>query len=356
MKISLCMIVKNEEEVLARCLESVKGLFDEIVIADTGSTDKTKDIARLFTDRIFDYIWQDNFAAARNFAFSKATGDYVAWLDADDVVTKENAEKFSAVRKLMETERPDMIFCPYDTAFDETGNPVHTFYRERFVRRDGGFLWQGRVHECIAPHGKTAKSDFRIFHLGSKKERGMRNLNIYLKWASEEKLDGRNMFYFGRELFYHRKFLEAVTVLEDMLSGDGWYVNKIEACKILGGCHAALKNHDKEKEAFLKSFLYGEPRASLCVELAAAFKRENRLNEAIYWFEAARKCRDHSEEGDFDEPESRTLIPLLELTCCYYALGNIDKAVECHKEVEKLFPSHPSVAYNRDFFKSLSLI
>ena len=69
--ISLCMIVKNEEQVLARCLDSVRGLMDEIIIVDTGSTDQTKAIAAKYTDKIYDFEWISDFAAARNFAFSK---------------------------------------------------------------------------------------------------------------------------------------------------------------------------------------------------------------------------------------------------------------------------------------------
>ncbi len=72
--ISLCMIVRNEEKVLARCLESVRGCVDEIVIVDTGSSDATKEIAARYTDRIYDFEWIDDFSAARNYAFEQATG------------------------------------------------------------------------------------------------------------------------------------------------------------------------------------------------------------------------------------------------------------------------------------------
>ena len=68
--ISLCMIVKNEEAVLARCLDSLRGLMDEIIIVDTGSTDNTKEIALKYTDKVYDFSWGDDFAAARNFSFS----------------------------------------------------------------------------------------------------------------------------------------------------------------------------------------------------------------------------------------------------------------------------------------------
>lgn len=104
--ISLCMIVKNEERVLARCLNSALRAVDEIITVDTGSTDKTKEIAARYSDKVFDFEWCDDFSAARNFAFSKAERDYILWLDADDVLLPPDLEKLidlkqSAERALM---------------------------------------------------------------------------------------------------------------------------------------------------------------------------------------------------------------------------------------------------------------
>ncbi len=79
--ISLCMIVKNEEKVIGRCLDSVQDITDEIVIVDTGSTDCTKEIVSRYTDKVYDFQWIDDFSAARNFAFSQATKSYILWLD-----------------------------------------------------------------------------------------------------------------------------------------------------------------------------------------------------------------------------------------------------------------------------------
>jgi glycosyltransferase involved in cell wall biosynthesis len=96
-KVSLTMIVKNEEANLPHCLASVEGIFDEIVVVDTGSTDRTREIAREFGAKVFDFEWIDNFAAARNEALSHATGDYAFWLDADDVIEPEQREKLVAL-------------------------------------------------------------------------------------------------------------------------------------------------------------------------------------------------------------------------------------------------------------------
>ena len=92
------MIVKNEELVLERCLNSVKNLVDEIIIVDTGSIDNTKDIAKRFTKNVLDYEWVHDFSKARNFAFSKATSKYILWLDADDIVPQKTIKELIKIK------------------------------------------------------------------------------------------------------------------------------------------------------------------------------------------------------------------------------------------------------------------
>ncbi|MGG4411271.1 glycosyltransferase family 2 protein, partial [Niallia taxi] len=94
LSVSLCMIVKNEESVLDRCLASVAHLVDEVIIVDTGSTDKTKEIASKYTSKIFDFEWINDFSAARNFAAEQATGDWILVLDADEYIDEENYQEF----------------------------------------------------------------------------------------------------------------------------------------------------------------------------------------------------------------------------------------------------------------------
>lgn len=94
--ISLCMIVRDEENGLGRCLDGVKDIADEIVIVDTGSTDRTKEIAAEYGAVIYDFEWIDDFAAARNEAFSKATKEYILWLDADDTIEEIDRVRFKS--------------------------------------------------------------------------------------------------------------------------------------------------------------------------------------------------------------------------------------------------------------------
>ena len=143
--ISLCMIVKNEEDVLARALDSVKELADEIIIVDTGSEDRTKDIARRYTQKVFDFEWEDDFAAARNFACRKASMDYWMWLDADDIVTENELKKMKALKSEIDPDT-DVVMMKYLTGFDRDGYPAVSYYRERWLRNGKGFIWKGRVH------------------------------------------------------------------------------------------------------------------------------------------------------------------------------------------------------------------
>jgi glycosyltransferase involved in cell wall biosynthesis len=91
------MIVRDEEENLRACLASAADLFDEIVVVDTGSADRTAEVARSFGARLFDFVWVDDFAAARNAALARATGDYAFWLDADDRLEPPQRDRLRAL-------------------------------------------------------------------------------------------------------------------------------------------------------------------------------------------------------------------------------------------------------------------
>src|SRR4051812_44016553 len=136
--ISLCMIVKDEEEVIERCLSSIQSVVDEIIIVDTGSTDRTKELVKRFTNQIYNFEWIDDFSAARNYSFSKATMDYILWLDADDILTEENKIKLEKLKQSL-TKDVDAVSMNYDLAFDENGKPSMSSRRHRLVKREKQF-------------------------------------------------------------------------------------------------------------------------------------------------------------------------------------------------------------------------
>src|SRR5262249_16771385 len=125
---------------------SVRGMVDDIVVVDTGSTDATKAIAVHHGARVLDFAWCDDFSAARQHAFDHATGDWVMWLDADDVGIGA-----SHLGQLI-TGAPDGtkgFYCQYVLARDARGVATFLSWRERVVRHDGAYRWAGRVHEVL---------------------------------------------------------------------------------------------------------------------------------------------------------------------------------------------------------------
>ena len=134
-EISLCMIVKNEEKVLARCLDSIADLMDEIIIVDTGSTDATKEIAARYTDNIYDFEWIQDFSAARNFAFSKATKEYIYSADADEVLDEENHKRFAELKQVLLPEI-EMVQMKYGNQLSHgTAYNFDEEYRPKLFRR-----------------------------------------------------------------------------------------------------------------------------------------------------------------------------------------------------------------------------
>jgi GT2 family glycosyltransferase len=169
--VSLTMIVRDEEANLPACLESARGLFDEVVVVDTGSKDRTVELARAFGARVFDFPWVDDFAAARNASLARATGDYAFWLDADDRVDPPDRERLRALFEGLDPGGADahVVRCACDPQPGGGGAAVVDHIR-LFPRRED-VRWCYRVHEQILPALRRAGievrwSDAMVRHVG----------------------------------------------------------------------------------------------------------------------------------------------------------------------------------------------
>lgn len=145
-KISLSMIVKNEEQYIGRCLESVKDLCSEIVIVDTGSTDRTKEICKQYTNLVYDYKWNDDFAAARNFALSKCTGNWILRLDGDEELPSQHK---LMIYEAVDNDDADIFIFPIRNILSI--NPVRQVLSKtaRLFKNLPGIKFSGIVHEEI---------------------------------------------------------------------------------------------------------------------------------------------------------------------------------------------------------------
>lgn len=350
--LSLCLIVKNEEDVLARCLSCMKGIADEIIIVDTGSKDKTKEIAAQFTDKIYDFPWCDDFSKARNFSFSKASMEYVMWLDADDVLTQESQLQLLDLKQNLSRDT-DIVMMKYDVSFDSQGNPTFSYFRERIFRRSKNYQWVGAIHEVILPLGKIIHSDISVSHKKLRANEPQRNLRIFEKMIADGKtLDPRQQYYYARELFYNQRMEEAIQQFTQFLDeGNGWIENNISACKDLALCHQYLGNSDKALTSLLRSLTFDRPRAEICCEIGRHFLDKGNYRTAIFWYETACACEIDEESGGFCQIDCYGYIPYIQLCVCYDRMGQREKAIEYNEKAGQLKPEDNSYLFNKQYFE-----
>ncbi|MDI6793453.1 MAG: glycosyltransferase [bacterium] len=159
--ISLCMIVRDEESQLPRCLASIKDLVNEIIVVDTGSKDKTMEIARAFGARVYEHPWQNDFSAARNISLSYAQSDWVLILDADEELEKEDISKIRPI--LMAHKCEGLTFAVYSQL---PGSARSKHNSIRLFKTHKGFHYQGIVHNQLIIKGLVLATDIRVHHYG----------------------------------------------------------------------------------------------------------------------------------------------------------------------------------------------
>ena len=350
--ISLCMIVKNEEEVLEQCLNSVKEVCDEIIIVDTGSTDTTKEIASKFTNRIIDFKWIDDFSAARNFAFSHATMDFIFWLDADDTLQKEDLSKLKALKNDLDLTT-DAVSMIYHYGFDEKGNPNFTFRRNRLVKRSNQFKWHGPIHEYLEVLGNIVHSEIAVKHNRDMKQNitSTRNITIYENRLKKgEVFTPRDLYYYSNELKDHQKYKKAIRYYDEFLATNkGWVEDEIRACLNKAECYQKLGEKDNEMNSLLQSIKYDWPRPEFCCKMGDFFKDKREFETATYWYHTALENK-KTDTGGFQNPEYSTWYPHLQLCVCYWELRDLEKSCEHNEKAGEYRPDHPSVLSNRTLF------
>lgn len=285
--VSLCMIVKNESAVLKRCLDSVSILADEIIVVDTGSTDDTKEIARSYTDKIYDYKWIGDFSAARNYAFSLANCDYIYSADADEIIDEENQAKFLTLKEALDPE-VEIVQMYYANQL-EYGS-VYNFDRElrpKLFKRVRTFKWVEKIHETVRELPLVYDSDIEIIHKPTSNHAG-RDLKVFGDMiASGECLSNRLFDFYSRELMvsgqeadfklaeeYFTQIADDDDTSEEML--------KTALTIIVKGAYI--------RRDYLKMYRYAmkavalEPSSEICCLLGAYYEATKEYKEAAVWY------------------------------------------------------------------------
>ena len=217
MKISQCMITKNEEKNIRRALSWGRGIVDEQIVVDTGSTDQTVAIAEEMGAKVFHFKWVDDFAVAKNYAISKCSGDWICFLDADEYFNEEDANRLREILPMIDNKttmvfgkprKIDAIMTPLVnlTAKNEVLNRVSQI---RIFRRSKNIRYSGKIHEKLVAQqshdlvGEKIDNALTVLHTGyawipeseKKKEKGERNLAPVLAYLKENPKDPKYHLY-----------------------------------------------------------------------------------------------------------------------------------------------------------------
>lgn len=257
-KLSVCMIVRDNEATLGDCLRSIRSIADEIVVVDTGSKDRTKQIAESFRARMFDFPWCDDFSAARNESLRHATGDWVFWIDSDDVMDEQNAAK---LRNLVDGIHPPnvagyvvQVHCPLP---DQDGDTTFTAVDHvKLFRNHPAFRFEGRIHEQILPalraeNRDVAWTDIFVVHAGSdnsesararKQERDLRILKKELRDRPDHSFTLFNLGMTYADMANHQKAIEALQQSLKLSKPSESHVRKIYA--LLTSSYVAIEQFE----------------------------------------------------------------------------------------------------------------
>lgn len=329
--ISLCMIVKNEETVLDRCLSSIAGLMDEIIIIDTGSTDRTKEIASRYTDLIYDFPWQNDFSAARNFSFRKASMDYIYAADADEVLDSENYRRFVYLKKSLLPEI-EIVQMKYITPEEHnTVMNIRNEYRPKLYKRLRQFRWIDPVHETVQTQPLIFDSDIEILHLPQSRH-SKRDFSLFLHaFGDGQPISDKLHSMYAKELFISgsdEDFLQAQPVFiqtilqetppvaEDFAPSD--YSGRLpEAVCVLCRC-MRLQNLIPDFFKYALRAMTYYPCSEICCELGQYFYDTADYEEAARWYQCAA-----NETSSILNVRTSGNIPLSGIGKCYEQLSEV---------------------------------
>jgi len=274
--IAVAMIVKNEEALLARCLESVKWA-DAIYIMDTGSRDKTIEVAQRYTDNVYiDSIWISDFSYHQNLVKSRVKEDVIISIDADEIMLSTEEEVRDAVSKMTDVLRVNMI------AEGSTPDSTLNFGFGRIFRNTPDIFWCQPVHKHLNIPGEGEPiGNIKIMY-GHSPAHNLdpdRSLVMLEKAVADQPDSSRNKYYLGREYLYKRRYQDCIDTLQQYVKCSEWPAEEAEAYLEMGQAYAALGKYQEAADSYISAIRINANFKEAILELAALSTPEN----AIQW-------------------------------------------------------------------------
>ncbi|MGQ9646094.1 MAG: glycosyltransferase [Thermodesulfobacteriota bacterium] len=318
-KLSLCMIVKNEQENLPKCLRSVRPVVDEMMVVDTGSTDLTKEVAQAFGAKVYEFEWQDSFAEARNYSISKASGAWILVLDADETISPKD---YDQLRRLVKKGKTNACAYSFMTrnyvnrsnveewrendgsyAAEEAGMGWLPSQKVRLFPNDKRIRFENPVHELVEPSLNRARINIKsgnvvIHHYGK---------------LNEEKSSSKGETYYQ---LGKRK-------LEQMRGDAG-------ALRELAVQASSLGRHEEAVELWEKILSLQPDNASAYLNLGHSYLQLERFEEALMASKKAMELDPKMKEAVYN------------FSICELCAGEVQTAIDALESLLKRVPGYPS--------------
>lgn len=331
--LTLCMIVKNEEETLDKCLSNVNEFVDEIVIVDTGSSDKTKEISLKYTDKVFDFIWCNDFAKARNFSILKASNDWVLILDADEYIEVFNRDTILEFMNNLDNEKKVGRIERINIIEDLSGERKY-FERVNRLFNKNYFQYEGIIHEQVkmksGEHYETKNIDISSEHIGYTKEvvnktnKLKRNIDLLNNALKDNSDDPYIHYQLGKSYYMLKDYNQAVAYFENALKYNLDY--RLEyVVDLIETYGYALINSGKYKEAlFLEKFSEYYNAPDLYFLMGLIYMNNAKFSLAVDSFLKCTKFTKGKMEG------ITTHLSYYNMGIIYEVLGLKEQALECY--------------------------
>ncbi len=357
--LSVTMIVKNEEKFLEGCLQSIKNVADELIIVDTGSTDRTCEIARQYGAQLYNFSWINDFAAARNEALKHATCSWVLYVDADERVKPEQHRK---LRWMLEDKRVDAWYlklrCPNGT---DKSAIEHLVPYPRLFRRMPGLAFVGRIHEQITPalaerKARFKDSDIVIDHLGYAqneeiiRQKQERNLVMLSQQVTDEPKNAYVHYQLGQTLIILKRVDEGLDHLKKALEiGNLSHAIHASIYGIFAGQSLENKMYGDVEEQAALSLKYAPRQRHAHLMLMESYINQKRWNEALKEIDLIYSMITNPSKQNISDVATDAVVQpeyiLYKRGSCLAELEKNDEAIHAYEQSLQARPDYfPSIA------------
>ena len=336
------MIVKNEERMIERALACARPICDEMIVVDTGSTDRTVELAEAMGARVFNFPWIDDFAAARNASFDHCTCDWIMWLDADDIITEENQQKILQQKEAGMPDWFNVIVTSYNVWLGIHHEQMRVMRRERLIRRGSGLRWQHAVHENIdhPTYGTNYRYDIAIDHRSdetTRPERTLRNRRL-MELAIEGGADHFDILKnYAIDLFDQGRWEEAAAYFLKARERRPNSHREYDILHSLSMCARYSGDLEQSLRWATEAAAYDNTQPDGHVMIALYHVDRMEWTDAIIHLTAATECNwEDRRESPYVRPIYFSDAPWDLLAQCYERVGDIAGAERCRARIAEI--------------------